>query len=208
MARSTVFNFRRPPTVYTPQPVSRGPPLSTLRPPAASSSHSHTGSGDRKASPRPPSLQASRRLGFSSGWRGWRPKLFPPPPSSCCRFSTAAARQPPTGSAPVLGLRFHVAHRRLVLSLSSSAESIRAHLSICSTPSTWATTKTSTIPAAPRGIFMCTRYSGLGRNTPPIAFCASSIAFFWASHCRSARSVIAFSWAFHCCSTRSVIAFR
>ena len=130
-----------------------------------------------------------------------RPNLFPPPPSSCCRFSTAAARQPPTGSAPVLGLRFHVAHRRLVLSLSSSAESIRAHLSICSTPSTWATTKTSTIPAAPRGIFMCTRYSGLGRNTPPIAFCASSIAFFWASHCRSARSVIAFSWAFHCCST-------
>ena len=57
------------------------------------------------------------------------------------------------------------------------------------------------IPAAPRGIFMCTRYSGLGRNTPPIAFCASSIAFFWASHCRSARSVIAFSWVFHCCST-------
>ena len=106
------------------------------------------------------------------------------------------------------GCGFHVAHRRLVLSLSSSAESIRAHLSICSTPSTWATTKTSTIPAAPRGIFMCTRYSGLGRNTPPIAFCASSIAFFWASHCRSARSVIAFSWAFHCCSTRSVIAFR
>jgi hypothetical protein len=37
MARSTVFNFRRPPTVYTPQPVSRGPPLSALRPPAASS---------------------------------------------------------------------------------------------------------------------------------------------------------------------------
>lgn len=38
------------------------------------------------------------------------------------------------------------------------------------------------------------------RNIPPIAFCASSIAFFWAFHCRSARSVIAFRWAFHCCS--------
>jgi hypothetical protein len=43
-------------------------------------------------------------------------------------------------------------------------------------------------------------YSGLRLNRPRIEFCTSSIAFFWAFHCRSARSVIAFRWAVHCCS--------
>ena len=47
-------------------------------------------------------------------------------------------------------------------------------------------------------------YSGLGRNLPTIACCASSIAFFWAVHCRSTRSVNAFRW----CSICSLIALR
>lgn len=46
--------------------------------------------------------------------------------------------------------------------------------------------------------------SGLGRNIPTIACCASSIAFFWAVHCRSTRSVNAFRW----CSICSLIALR
>ena len=46
--------------------------------------------------------------------------------------------------------------------------------------------------------------SGLGRNIPTIACCASSIAFFWAVHCRSTKSVNAFRW----CSICSLIALR
>ena len=46
--------------------------------------------------------------------------------------------------------------------------------------------------------------SDLGRNFSTIACCASSIAFFWAVHCRSTRSVNAFRW----CSICSLIALR
>ena len=70
MAPLTVCHFRRPPTVCTPLRVSRGPPLSGLRSPAASSSHSTTGSGARKTSPRPPSPLGLLTTGILF-WLGW-----------------------------------------------------------------------------------------------------------------------------------------